>query len=199
MDGAKMTNLAEQPIEVTLTRFNNSAGEDMVRVDMRRVKLAHNTEKTDSTTLEMAQPLESEKVALYKKTSELITNPAKKEALRNYLASHGYPHETNAELYESTWILNQRVAETKRKNETTQYVNEINKNLNHNLINAEINAVQAELSQNTEIELQLWQTIDSEIITSEQVTTLLQQHKTILEAIASSKTKLVDLQKKSVL
>jgi hypothetical protein len=59
MDGAKMTNLAEQPIEVTLTRFNNSAGEDMVRVDMRRVKLAHNTEKTDSTTLEMAQPLES--------------------------------------------------------------------------------------------------------------------------------------------
>jgi hypothetical protein len=112
------------------------------------------------------------------------------------LASHGYPHETNAELYESTWILNQRVAETKRKNETTQYVNEINKNLNHNLINAEINAVQAELSQNTEIELQLWQTIDSEIITSEQVTTLLQQHKTILEAIASSKTKLVDLQKR---
>jgi hypothetical protein len=199
MDGAKMTNLAEQPIEVTLTRFNNSAGEDMVRVDMRRVKLAHNTEKTDSTTLEMAQLLESEKVALYKKTSELITNPAKKEALRNYLASHGYPHETNAELYESTWILNQRVAETNRKNETIQYVNEINKNLNHNLINAEINAVQAELSQNTEIELQLWQTIDSENITSEQVTTLLQQHKTKLEAIASSKTKLVDLQKKSVL
>ncbi len=156
-------------------------------------------EKLNAIKLEAREKSTDERSLYYEKLSEVTSNPSKKEALRDYLASHGYKHETDTDLYESTWVLKQRVDEPRRKNEAMQYVNEINKNLKHNLMAAELEIVQAELNQNLEKAQQLWQTIDSKNITSEQRITLLQQYEALLDVIASSRTKLLTLQQKGAL